>query len=396
VETDEFAAELPEAPTFQRRKRKLVLIGAGQAHLQILDWWREQPIRGVELTLISAFPTAIYGELLPAVLAGMVPRREVEIDLHRLTRRSGADLVVDKVVRLDPETRAIDLAVHPEQTFDAASINIGAVHAREDLCQTHRTLVSTQPMVTFLSRFEHRLQELLQQSREAPGPDPLQLAVVGGSALGVEFALCLQERSRRERWHAKVRLIDAQSELLSDHAARTGRLVRRLFRDRRIFLNLRQPVVDCEDDGPAELVLDNGERIRNDLAIWTAGTAPPTLLSGFQLPKTKRGYLGVRSTLQSTGDAPVFAVGNVAEVGDGPGSRARCNSSLQAAVLWENLQQFFRDGELAEFDPPQASPSYLCCGDGTSIFNYRSFAVRSAWMWRLQQRRDRQFLERFQ
>lgn len=373
-----------------------MLIGAGQANLQILDWWRERPIRGVEVTLISAFPTAIYGELLPAVIAGLVPRRDVEIDLHRLTRRCGAELVVDKVIGLDPEARAIDLAVHPEQTFDAASINIGAVHVREELCQTHRTLVSTQPMVTFLSRLEHRLKELLQQYREAPGPEPLQLAVVGGSALGVELALCLQERAQREQWHAKIRLVDARSELLTDHAARTGRLVRRLFRDRRIFLSLRQPVVDCEDDGPAELVLENGERIRNDLAIWAAGTAPPKLLAGFQLPKTKRGYLGVRSTLQTTGEAPVFAVGNVAEVVDVAGPRIRGSSAAQATVLWENLQQFFREGELAEFVPPQASPSYLCCGDGTSIFNYRSFAVRSAWMWRLQQRRDRQFLERFE
>ena len=41
------------------------------------------------------------------------------------------------------------------------------------------------------------------------------------------------------------------------------------------------------------------------------GPAPPAVLKGFDLPKSARGYLSVRPTLQSTADVPVFAAGDV-------------------------------------------------------------------------------------
>lgn len=395
AEIDEFLEELPLAPAVQRRRKKLVLIGAGYAHLQILEWWRDEPLPGVELTLISPFPQAVYGGMLPAVLAGLLPEAEMKIDLTQLTRRCRAELLVDKVVGLDPETRTVDLAVHPEQTFDVASIDLEPANVREDLCQTHRLLVAVNPLATFLSRLEVRVQELLTQYRDAPGPDYLQLAVIGGGAMGIELALCLEERAHREGWHAEVRVIESQIDILAGYAPRTVRLVHKLFRKRAISLHVGSAVVDCDEDGPAELVLESGERIRIDLAIWAAGVAPPRLLQGYRLPKSPDGYLAVQPTLQTTAEVPVFAAGNLADIVEHPSPKADVHAIEQGAVLWDNLQGWFQREELSDYDPPEWFRSFLCCGDGTAILNYRGWGLRSRWMWRWKRRLDQHFIERF-
>lgn len=395
AEVDDGVEELPKLRSRLRRNQRLALIGAGHAHLQILEWWREKPIRNVDLTLYSAFPVAVYSGMVPSVLAGLVPKEEMEVDLARLTQRCGAELVIDKVVGMDLETHTLDLAIHAERNFDVASINIGSTNAREELCRSHRVIVAVKPLPTFLSRFEARMQELLQQFRDAPGSELLQLAVVGGGAGGVELALCLQARSRREGWHAAVRLIDSRAEILPGYADRTIRLVRQLLRKRSIGLQLNATVTDCDEDGPAELMLANGDRLRVDLAIWAADAAPPGLLRGYPLPKAQSGFLAVRPTLQTTVDLPVFAAGGVAEIVASLCPKARVSAVRQAPVLWENLRRWFRGEPLTQYEPQTTSLSLLSCGDKTAVLDYRGFSLRSSWMWRLKQHLDRKFVQRF-
>lgn len=395
-ELTEFVEELPAVPARKRRRRKLVLIGAGHAHLQILEWWREKPIRGVDLKLISSFPQAVYSGMLPSVLAGQLDPAEMQIDLARLASRCDAELILDKVVGLDPETRTLELAVHPEQNFDLASINVGAGNVREDLCQTHRVLVAVKPLATFLSRFEHRLQELLLQYRDAPGTEYLQLAVVGGGAAGVELALCLEERAHREGWHAEIRLIEAKPDLLTGYAPRTVRLVKKLLKRRGISVHLGSPVLECDEDGPPELILENGDRLRIDLAVWAAGAAPPGLLRGYPLSRSPSGYLAVQPTLQTVDNLPIFACGDVAEIMSSPCPKAGVYAVRQAKPLWINLQRWCRGGDLVDYVPQPQFLSLLSCGDGTAILNYGRWGMRSSWMWRLKRRIDRRFIRRFQ
>lgn len=392
------AETLDELPALKRKLRKprLVLIGAGQAHLRILDWWRERPIRGVQLTLVSALPHAISGRLLPSVLSGMLPEEAASIDLSRLTARCGTEFLIDKVIGLDAETRTLDLVHHDELLFDVASINIGSANVRDDLCQTHRLLVAVKPFGSFADRFERRWQELTSQWQQSAGTEVLQLAVVGGGATGVELALALERRAHREGWPAEVHLIEALSEILPEYSARATRLARKFLSKRGVTLHLGSPVIDCDDEGPSTLVLASGEGIRADLAIWAAGAAPPGMLPGFQLPQRSSGYVAVRRTLQTVADLPVFAAGDVAEIAGLPCPKSGEIAASQAPVLWENLRRWFRGGSLTEYSLPRRCPQFLSCGDGTAIVEYLGWAMQSPWLGRRKISRDLQFVQRLQ
>lgn len=383
------AADVPELP------HQWLLLGAGHAHLQIVRWWGRRPIPGVQLVLVSAYDRATYSGLLPGVLSGQFPPDAFQIDLPTFCAKHGVALIVDRAVGLDSTRRIVRLAHHPELHFDLASINIGSVPADERLWQTHRTLVSVKPMPTFLQRFDARLQELLSQHRMAPGPDLLQIAIVGGGAAGIELALCLSERIRRESLPIQLRIVDRGAEILAGYAPQTVRKARELLFRRGIAIRSRSHVVACDEDLAPELVLEEGGRVRVDLVLWAAGAAPPAALKQYDLPRSDRGFLAIRPTLQTTADVPVFVVGDTADWPGRPLPKAGVYAVRQAGVLWENLRRWQSGQELIEYRPQQKFLALLNCGDGTALLEWNGWTSHSRWAWKLKRWIDLRFLRQF-
>src|SRR6185503_9595539 len=109
----------------------------------------------------------------------------------------------------------------------------------------------------------------------------------------------------------------------------------------------------------------------------------PAVLKGFDLPKSSRGYLSVRPTLQSTADVAVFAAGDAADLFGDVVPKAGVYAVRQAPVLWQNLQRFLAGTPLRTYRPQSGYLSLLNCGDGTAILDYHGWSVRSKWAWRL-------------
>jgi len=389
------AAE-PEAPAPPPPPRQVVLLGAGLAHLQILKWWQKKPIRGVDLTLVTAFDQVAYANMLPGALSGMYQPAEMLIDIPKLCERCQVRLIVDRANRLDPETRQIEFAHQPTLPFDVASINIGSVPASEPLWQSHRILISVKPLSTFLQRFAVRFHELVEQWRMAPGDELLQIVVVGAGATGVELALCLEQHKHELELPADVRLIDGNATILKEFSPRAVRRANHLLKLRGIDLSLGSPVVACDDEGAAMLVLENGTRIRADLVIWAAGAAPPMALRGFELPKDRDGFLMTHPTLQSVANVPVFVAGDAGTIAAVPLPKAGIHAMAQARVLWNNLRNHLAGHPLKVFRPSAYEMRILTCGDGTALLDYKGLTSHSGWAWRLKSTSDRRWVRQFQ
>jgi len=384
----------PELPPPPLPPQEIVLIGAGHAHLQIVQWWRKRPLPGVRMTLVSAFDRAAYSGMLAGVIAGRFEPEEMLIDLPRLCERSDVQLIVDRAIRLDPATRTIELAHQPALTFDVASINIGSVPGQERLWQSHRMLLSVKPMATFWQRFQTRQQELLTQWREAELPKRLQFVVVGAGAAGIELALCLEERIHNDDLPIDVHLVDAASEVWRSASPGAIRRTRKLLKYRGVDLHLEQRVVDCDEEGPSALVFEDGSRLRCDLAIWTTAAAPPAVLQGFAVPRSEGGFVLVDRTLRTTGEVPIFAAGDTAEF-PVPIPKAGVYSVRQGPILWHNLRAILTGKPLQTYNPQRGFLALLACGDGTAILDYKGWSIRSGWAWGLKCWIDRAFVRRF-
>ena len=85
--------------------KRVVLIGAGHAHLVVLRSLAEKPLYNARIALVSPHAKQVYSGMLPGILAGHYRRAEAEVDIAALAERGQAEFVPGKVQRLDPDKK---------------------------------------------------------------------------------------------------------------------------------------------------------------------------------------------------------------------------------------------------------------------------------------------------
>ena len=183
-------------------KRRLVLIGGGHTHVQVLRRLVMQPDPSVHVTVVTDRPAAGYSGMIPGHVAGQYSAAEVSIDLVPLARRAGAAIVLRRATRIDTEARTVHLADgRPPLPWELCSINIGSTVSGLDTPGVREHVVSTRPIHDLNPRITARLRACPHSS--------LRVVIVGGGAAGVELAFAMEARLRREKRAGEIVLIAA-------------------------------------------------------------------------------------------------------------------------------------------------------------------------------------------
>lgn len=347
-------------------------------------------IAGVRLTCVSDFPIATYSGMLAGTLAGQYEPDEMQIDLVRLCASCGVRLVIGKVVGLDRDNRQLLLADRPPVRFDSLSIGIGS---RPTLPPGENTGLSIKPMQTFLPRLRAEIERQLAERSGAA----LEFAVVGGGAAGVEIACCLQEFLKQhyaDLQTSKITLIEAADEILSTMPRRTRQLAAIELERRGIRCLTGRRIAKTNEDG--KLTFEGSSSTRADIVLWATSARPPELLGELGLPTDERGFLLTRSTLQSTEDENVFAVGDSGTVAGEDYAKAGVYAVRQGPVLWENLRRRHAGEQLQTWRPQSQFLSLIGSGDDRAILTYRGISLHAGAWWRLKDWIDRRFMAKYQ
>ena len=163
--------------------KHIVLLGMGHTNAHVLRMYGMHGLEDTALTCISNFNVATYSGMLPAVLAGQVPREKMQIDLVQLCASVGARLITEPVTGLDPESRNILFQHRPPMEFDLLSIGTGSTSMQGELVVKGGNVVAIKPMQTFLER----LQQTLTLLHEKQLSRPLRVVVAGSGAAGLEI-----------------------------------------------------------------------------------------------------------------------------------------------------------------------------------------------------------------
>lgn len=122
---------------------RLLLVGAGHAHLEVLRRLELHPPAGMEATLISAADCHHYSGMVPGFLQGQYEEREITFDLPRLAARAGARFVQARATAIDPNAREVHLEGGGVLGYDLVSFNVGSRSAgdEEEDVRRHAALV---------------------------------------------------------------------------------------------------------------------------------------------------------------------------------------------------------------------------------------------------------------
>ena len=106
--------------------KRLLLAGAGHAHIEVLRDLAERPGSGITVTVVSARPRFIYTGMVPGAIAGHYKLEDCAIDVEALARRARARFVMGAVYRIDGDNHRVHCADGESFEYDVCSLNVGS------------------------------------------------------------------------------------------------------------------------------------------------------------------------------------------------------------------------------------------------------------------------------
>ena len=132
---------------------RVLLVGGGHSHVEVLRRFARKPDPDIELTLVSPGATTPYSGMLPGTIAGHYTNEQASIALGPLTHWAGARFVRGEVVALDLHTRTVKLAAGGFRAFDLVSLDVGSSPAMTVPGAKEHTL-GVKPVEPFLAAWE--------------------------------------------------------------------------------------------------------------------------------------------------------------------------------------------------------------------------------------------------
>jgi len=334
---------------------RLVLVGPGLAHLQVLTRVKHD----ADVTLVSEGRQHTYSGMLTGVIAKQHAPSEATIDLEALCSQSTAQLEASGASRLLLEDRCVLLRDGRRLPYDVLSVNIGAGTHGEELpgIRQHATLIK--PLFAGAER-------LL-----AVAPP---IVIAGGGVAAVELALVLRRGT------------GAPTTLVSSHEALSRGLPALVAAARRELDRAGVTVVPHRRIVGAEAhvaLLDDGSRLAFGSLVWATGPGALPLLAQSGAAVSEAGYLRVNTSLQSASHSNVFGAGDCASLDEYPGlEKAGVFSIRQGPTLAANLADALAGRALSRRYEPKLNPLQLLnLGDGRALGTWHGhvFSGRAAF-----------------
>jgi NADH dehydrogenase FAD-containing subunit len=343
---------------------RVVLVGAGHAHVGVAAAAGRLVAAGAEVTLVAPGPFW-YSGLATGVLGGGYPSSLDVIDVGSVVERGGGRFVRGTVTAIVPGERLLVLATGERLAYDLLSLDVGSSVRSDELPGAVEYGVLAKPI--------ERLSELRARLEAAFGRGELvRVAVVGGGPTGSELAAAVLSLAKRCRGTLTLTLAGEEPRLASDlPAAASDRLAAHLRRRGAVLrLGVRAAAVV-----PGGLRLADGEPIAADVTLVATGLRPPAVLAEAGLPCDREGAMIVDRSLRCPTHPEIFGAGDCIAFAARALPRVGVYAVRQAPVLADNLVAVLRRERLRDYDPQPAYLLILNLGDGTGL------AVRGERWW---------------
>jgi len=367
--------------------KKLVLLGGGHAHVEVLRRFGLRPMSGIELTLVSPNRHTPYSGMLPGLVAGHYSFDECHIDLEPLAQFAGARFLQTSASALDPAQRSVTLADGSTIDYDVVSIDVGSTPPAHGIAGAAEHTIPVRPVKDFLAAWE----TLIVRVREGAVHS---LAMVGGGAAGVEVLLAMQHHLAQLGVPRSLRcvLITDTSQLLANHTRGVRATLTRSLARKNVEVHCATRIVRVEAN---TLIAESGARIATDaIFLATGATAPPWLAaSGLALNDEK--FININKYLQSICHAEVFAAGDCATIEGKFYPKSGVYAVRQGPPLAENLRRALRGEALVAYDPQPRSLALISTGEQRAVASYGPISFHGNWVWRWKNQIDHGFMAKY-
>ncbi|WP_353119163.1 FAD-dependent oxidoreductase [Nitratidesulfovibrio sp.] len=341
---------------------RLLLLGAGHAHLDAIRAIPALIARGHAVTVAGPGPCHCYSGMGPGVLAGTYPPRAMALPVRRMVQAAGGTFVTDTAVRIDAPERAVHFASGLRLEYDVCSCNVGSLVAHplpgghhipdiDDADGGHGD--APPPPLPTLPVFPVKPIENLYRARQAmlrlAARGPVHVVVAGGGPAALEAAcnaaVCLA-RARGDTTPTvpsgdSVTLVAGRG-MLPGLPKRARTLCRAVAAARGVRIIEGARAVRAHAHG---VRLDDGRTLPARVALVATGVVPTPLFAASGLSAGQVGEpgggadggLAVNAHLQSIAHPDLFGGGDCIHFTPAPLPRVGVHAVRQGPVLAANL-----------------------------------------------------------
>ncbi|MEA5576418.1 FAD-dependent oxidoreductase [Anabaena sp. UHCC 0451] len=375
--------------------KNLVLIGGGHSHAIVLKLFGNNPVAGVNLTLITPDQYTPYSGMLPGHIAGFYNYAQCHIDLQKLCKFVKAKLYLDRVIGLDLKNHKVLCANRPAVDFDILSIDIGSTPAKLSVSGAAEYAIAAKPVAQLLEHW-YKLQEMVVKNPQKP----LTISIVGGGAGGVELALSMLAGLRKlEIENLELHLWQRTGELMPNHHPLVRRMMLEILINQGVKLHLGESVCEITPtiDNKLEIQSESGLILKCDRVFWVTQASAANWVENSGIDTDKKGFILVNDNLQSVSHPHIFAAGDIATMINYHLPKAGVFAVRQGKPLYENLQRIILGQSLKFYKPQTEYLSLIGTGDGRALATRGNLTLpphQLFWHWK--DCIDRRFMAQFQ
>jgi selenide,water dikinase len=325
--------------------------------------------------------------MVPGLFAGHYELDDCTIDLQALATRAEASLVLASAVRVDPGANEVSLSNGEALPYEVLSINVGSV-ARTG---TARGVEQHATVMRPLERAVKAWNDVLFSAREG---HMATVTVVGGGAAGVELALAMNYRFRRDLFEAAphVRVIADTPTIVPTLARGAAARLQRCMRKSGVEAQLGSAVTEV---GDGFIRLESGLQFATDAVFWTGGAVAPPWLRESGFATDQDGFLLTNDLLQSPSHPNVFGAGDcVNELGH-PLPKAGVFAVRAGPALAANVLAALEHRPQQPHIPSRRYLALVSAGERYAVGAWNGLAWGGSWAWAWKDRIDRSFVARY-
>lgn len=358
---------------------RIVIVGGGAGGLPLATALGDKLGRRgrAEITLVDRFETHLWKPLLHEVAAGRMDADAHDVDYlalghwHRFRFRQGAVAGLDRA-RRELYLQAVDddegRQMLPSRTlhYDTLVFCVGSTTNDFGIPGVATNAISLDTALD-AERFHRRLlSACVRADGEAAegSPTGVDIVVIGAGATGVELVAELRQTTRAHAGYGldkldpardiHLSLLEAAPRILPQLGEHIAAAATDLLGKLDIVVRTNERVIGVDASG---VHTANGGTLKADLVVWAAGIQAPAFLAALDgLEVNRANQLVVTSTLQTTRDPAIFALGDCAASPWPGGGKAgalvppRAQAAhQQATLLVKSMQARLAGRRLPEF-----------------------------------------------
>jgi selenide,water dikinase len=373
--------------------KDLVLIGGGHSHVAVLKRFGMNPIPGLQITLITRDVHTPYSGMLPGYIAGHYRYDESHIDLGPLVKFAGARLIHAPATFLELENKQVICGDRPPINYDVLSINTGSTPSHIEVPGSKQYALAVKPINEFLLGWEALMKNALESKGE------FKVVVVGSGAGGVEVALAtqfhLQQLLKQHGLSNELLTFDlvaGSGPILATHNTSIQKRFRRVLSERSVTIHKGNKAKRVDGN---TIELDSGKTLNADAVIWATHASAPSWYKESGLAVDERGFIEINDSLQSVSHKNVFAAGDIATVTNYLRPKSGVFAVRQGPPLYKNIRRALTNKPLKKHVPQISFLSLISTGDKYAIGSRGFFTFEGAWIWKLKDYIDREFMRKY-